>query len=262
MPSHRGLRFGGVADLYERARPSYPAALIAEVVSLLPGPRVVEVGAGTGKATRLLAGHGLNLTCLEPDAAMVAVLRSMIVPAAAPDSRFAPSVAVVESTFEAWQPPSEPFDGLVSAQAWHWTDERRWDRAAGVLRPGGLLALWWNVEIWGTSDVERAVEAAYLASGVSPEESPIWTRVRDKDWPENEFSVHPEFEYLGMRAFPAPHRYKSGDFTDYLDTSSHHRMLDEAVRARLAAGIRSAIDAHGGEISVNRRTHLYIGRRH
>jgi hypothetical protein len=193
------------------------------------------------------------MTCLEPDAGMAAVLRSIIAGT--------PSVTVVETTFEKWGRPADPFDGLVSAQAWHWTDVQRWDRAAGALRSGGLLALWWNVEIWGTGDVERAIEAAYVASGIDPLSSPIWTRVRAKDWPENEFSTHPEFDYLGMRAYPAPHRYTSRDFTDYLDTSSHHRALDDEVRARLSAGIRSAIDQHGGEISVNRRTHLYIGRR-
>jgi SAM-dependent methyltransferase len=251
VPSDRGLRFGGVADLYERARPSYPAELVDDVANLLPGPRVVEVGAGTGKATRLLVQHSLRMTCLEPDPAMAVVLRSIV-----------PSAAVVESTFEAWQPTEEPFDGLVSAQAWHWTDEQRWDRAASVLRPGGLIAVWWNVEIWGTSSVERAIEAAYIANGLDPAEGPIWTHVRDKNWPENEFSVHPRFEYLGMRAYPAPYRYTSKDFSDYLDTSSHHRVLDDEVRARLSAAIRSAVDGHGGEILVNRRTHLYIGRRH
>jgi trans-aconitate methyltransferase len=65
-----------VAELYDRARPSYPAGAIDALLAhgaLAPGDRVIEVGAGTGKATELLAARGLRVLALEPSAEMAAV---------------------------------------------------------------------------------------------------------------------------------------------------------------------------------------------
>ena len=74
-PSHtdrpRRLVFGEVAGLYDRARPSYPASLIDDLVSWAqPGGRALEIGAGTGKATRLLAARGVSVLGIEPSAEM------------------------------------------------------------------------------------------------------------------------------------------------------------------------------------------------
>ena len=109
----RGLTFGSVADRYERYRPTYPTALIDDVVALLPGQRLVEIGAGTGKATRLWAARDLDITAVEPDAAMAAVL--------ARQCADQPRVRIVVASFESWQPDGR-YDGLVAAQSWHWTD--------------------------------------------------------------------------------------------------------------------------------------------
>lgn len=252
MPSDRGLRFGTAAELYERARPSYPAALVDDVVAALPGRRVVEVGAGTGKATALLLGHDLDLVCLEPDPAMAALLRT----------RTGDVAPVVGVTFEDWDGPAEPLDGIVAAQSWHWTAEDRWDRAASLLRPGGLLALWWNVELWGSGELMREMASVYRAHSIDAQRTPLWNGNGEaEDWPENEFAAHPGFEYGGMRSYPAIQSYRAADFADYLDTTSHHRILEDERRASVSAEIRAMIDARGGELTVNRHTRLYTGRR-
>ena len=76
-PSHadrpRRLVFGEVAGLYDRARPGYPASLIDDLVRWAqPGARALEIGAGTGKATRLLAARGVSVLGIEPSAEMAA----------------------------------------------------------------------------------------------------------------------------------------------------------------------------------------------
>ncbi|NUS54743.1 MAG: SAM-dependent methyltransferase, partial [Streptomycetaceae bacterium] len=63
----RARSFGEAADLYERYRPGYPAALYAHIAAAVPGPRVLEIGAGTGIATRQLLAVGLDVVALEPD---------------------------------------------------------------------------------------------------------------------------------------------------------------------------------------------------
>src|SRR4051794_34915885 len=114
MDGEQRLLFGGVAEDYERYRPGYPPALIDDVLAFAgagPGSRVLEVGAGTGKATRLLLERGLRLTCIEPDAEMAAVLR-----------RPCPEAEVVLGGFEQFGPVEPLFDVVCSAQAWHWVE--------------------------------------------------------------------------------------------------------------------------------------------
>src|SRR5438105_8011948 len=75
MEHERRLAFGAVAELYDRARPSYPEALVEDVVALAPlgsPPRALEVGAGTGKATVLFAARGVAVHALAPSAEMAA----------------------------------------------------------------------------------------------------------------------------------------------------------------------------------------------
>src|ERR1700729_3539239 len=112
--AQRASSFGAVADLYDRARPGYPAALFAHIARRLPGPRVLEVGAGTGKATAGLLSLGLEVTCIEPDEQMAAVL--------AQRTAARPPAAIAVSSFEAFTAPGT-YDGLTSGQAWHWTDQ-------------------------------------------------------------------------------------------------------------------------------------------
>jgi hypothetical protein len=88
--------FGAVAQLYDQARPSYPAELFAHLAGHLPGPRVLEVGAGTGKATVGLTALGLEVTCIEPDPDMAAVL--------ADHTAAGPRVRIEVETFEAFRP--------------------------------------------------------------------------------------------------------------------------------------------------------------
>jgi SAM-dependent methyltransferase len=129
----RARSFGAAADVYERARPSYPEAAIDW---LLPeGARtVLDLGAGTGKLTRGLAARGLDVVAVEPLAEMRASLAW-----AAPEAR------ALEGTAEAIPLADDSVDALTVAQAWHWVDpERATAEAARVLRPGGTLGLIWN----------------------------------------------------------------------------------------------------------------------
>ena len=75
--SGRALSFGVVAKAYERFRPGHPVELVNVVMAYAGRPvrTALEIGAGTGKATRLFAQRGVAVTATEPDAAMLAELR-------------------------------------------------------------------------------------------------------------------------------------------------------------------------------------------
>ena len=129
--------FGSGADDYERGRPSYPADVVAWLVAELgigPGRRVVDLAAGTGKLTRLLAPTGCELVAVEP----VAAMRDQF-------ARVLPDVPILEGTAEALPVDDASVDAVVVAQAFHWFDaEAALAELARVLRHGGGLGLVWN----------------------------------------------------------------------------------------------------------------------
>jgi SAM-dependent methyltransferase len=127
--------FSQAAEVYERARPSYPqeaVAWMARRTGLRPGRTVVDVGAGTGKLTRLLVATRARVVAVEP----IAEMRALIGPAAA---------EVLEGTAEALPLPAGAADVVTVAQAFHWFDhERALPELHRVLRAGGFLVLFWN----------------------------------------------------------------------------------------------------------------------
>src|SRR6201986_3186482 len=125
--------FGAPPAAYERGRPPYPPEALDWL--LPPGARrVLDLGAGTGKLTRELAGRGLDVVAVEPLGGMRAEL-----------SRVLPDTPVLEGSAEHIPLPDGSVDAVLAAQAWHWvTPERAAPEVARVLRPGGTLGLVWN----------------------------------------------------------------------------------------------------------------------
>ena len=133
MSDGRGRLFGTVAELYDRYRPDPPAAL-AGPLGDLAGRRVLDVGAGTGKLTRLLVEGGARVSAVEPDDAMRAVLVAR-----------APEVEAVAATAEGLPFEDASFDVVTSSSAWHWFEHPAAElEFARVLRDGGRVVVAWN----------------------------------------------------------------------------------------------------------------------
>ena len=125
----RPTAFEQVVDDYDAARPTYPPELFA---ALPPAGRMLELGAGTGLATRGLLDRGVVATDLGPR--MLGRLHANL-----------PSVPVAVARAEALPFADASFDVVGGAQMWHWVDvPAAAAEVARVLRPGGRLAVWWN----------------------------------------------------------------------------------------------------------------------
>jgi SAM-dependent methyltransferase len=253
----RRLVFGTYADLYDRARPSYPDALVDDVVTLVgPGARALDVGCGTGKATRLLAGRGLTGVGVEAHPAMAEVARSTVSAAGGDAWR------IDVSGFEDWspQPGDTPFDLVTSAQAWHWIDPAvRFHKAHDLLRPGGWLAVFWNAhaERQDAADVQRDIDAVYAR--LAPD-------VGGLPRPEDAGARLPLPEGV---AFDAPltrdyrwrHDYTTAEWTDLVRTHSNHSTMEPARLDELVAAVAEVVDAHGGTYPHTYVTQLWAARR-
>lgn len=270
----RAQSFGGAARIYDEARPSYPAALFVHIAAQLPGPRVLEVGAGTGKATAGLLDLGLEVTCVEPDPAMAAVL--------AEHTATEPGVRIEVETFESFAAEpftAEPFtagffttggtyDGLVSAQAWQYTDPAtRMDRAAALLRPGGFLGLFWSGGFFRRTEVAATIEAIYDEFGLQGQDrpgEPVTTAARlaeiqdPNTWPGDEIAAHPAFEYQGTSTFPWSRDYTADEFGAFLSSTSWYRLMEPEVRDRLLTAITGTLREEFGDlVGVDYATQCY-----
>jgi SAM-dependent methyltransferase len=244
----RAVIFGRDAATYDAVRPDYPPEAIARVEGLVEAKRALEVGAGTGKATVALAREGLDLTCLEPSPQMAAVL----------ESRRLPGVSVETTTFEEWQGEPASMDLVYAAQAWHWVErDTGFEKALSVLRPGGALALLWNVPL----DRYLRHHDLYVrhAPHLLAESDERIKRRDDHDWGADMAAAG----FVDTEKFT--HRWSeeltSERYRALYSTYSDHMMLDESVRTRLLDGLAADVESWGGVVEVEYRTEVFSGRR-
>ncbi|HEY7196317.1 MAG TPA: class I SAM-dependent methyltransferase [Gaiellaceae bacterium] len=129
----RDLSFDLVAEEYERTRPTYPPEIL-DVLPLKGSASVVDLGAGTGKLTRLLTARYREVTAVEPLENMRAVLERVV-----------PGARALAGSAEAIPLEDASVDGVFAAQAFHWFEKAlALPEIARVLRPEGVLALVWN----------------------------------------------------------------------------------------------------------------------
>jgi len=153
--AERAASFARVADAYERARPGYPADAVLWLAGETPCD-VVDLGAGTGKLTRSLAALGHHVVAVEPLPEMLDRLRAAV-----------PGVTAVVGTAESMPLPDDSTDVVACAQAFHWFDHGpALAEIARVLRPGGRVALVWNVRDERVPWVDELSDAMVGRTGV------------------------------------------------------------------------------------------------
>ncbi|MEU7791539.1 class I SAM-dependent methyltransferase [Amycolatopsis sp. NPDC049159] len=226
--------FGTDAERYDRARPPYPEELVTAVRAAGPGPDILDVGCGTGIEARQFAAAGCRVLGVDPDARMAAFARSK-------------GTDVEVATFEDWDPAGRTFDAVVAGQAWHWVDPVTGPaKAARVLRPGGLLAVFAHV-FQPPAAVADALAEAYRRvlpdapfAGESRSAAQLYevmfTGFADGIRASGAFGA-PE-----LRRFTWEKRYTREEWLDFLPTTGGLTRLEPAALAEVLGIVGAAID--------------------
>ncbi len=248
--------FDQIANVYKAARPDYPEALIEDVVSyadLKQGDHVLEVGCGTGQATKAFAKRGFPIVAMDPGPEMLRYARE--------DLAGFSNVELLETTFEAWPTNRGAFRLIIAAQSWHWVSpEMRFTKAAEALSPNGSLAVFGHVPVGLPTELLAQFQDIYLRRtgnwGPPPEVGylPIGPF-------EGWFDESGLFGLVGHRRYPWKWQRTTLSFTDFLRTRSEYVMMEPAKREEMLGEIAKAIDDQGGELTLDYETHLYIARR-
>jgi SAM-dependent methyltransferase len=243
-----GRVFNEVPELYDRVRPTYPDELFADLAAITGMDRrssVLEVGCGTGQATRSLAALGCSVTAVEPGAGLAALARKRLGALA--------NVAVENAAFEEWDDGGRRFDVLVAASSWHWVDPSiGWRRAHDVLHPGGWMALLGNVVVRRPGEPEVYAETADLHERFSPG-NPGWghppledeVRMTDDGW--GLVDDPGRFGATLVRWYPAVQWFDGHGFADLLSSTSLYRRLASDVREPLLDAIAERIRTQLGD---------------
>ena len=257
--------FNQVAELYDRARPAYPARLVTELAMLAgigPGRRVLEIGPGTGQLTVPLARLGCAVTAVELGPDLAAVTRRKL--AGFPDAR------VVVAAFEDWPLPAEPFDAMVSATAFHWIDPViRVRKAAAALRPGGALAIVGTKHVaGGTAAFFEEAQPCY--ERWDPGTPPGGVRLpaaadvmaRERRQADADLAGTGLFAPAEVGQHPAEVAYSATAYTDTLRTYSSMLAMDQEAREGLLRCLAGLIDyRYDGRITMRYLFWLCIARR-
>ena len=245
----RALSFGPIAEAYERFRPGYPVELFDMVMAYAGHPvrTALEIGAGTGKATRLFAQPGIQITATEPDEAMLAELRKHV-----PES-----VRTVQTAFEGLR-PSGTFGLVYAAAALHWTSPvNRWSRMAALLEPAGVFASFGGPVQLADPAVEEAVRVVRTPllerddipspDGTPPEDHMQWpgTELRRSGW------------FTDVRQCVVERRLavSARDYVGYLSTVSAYLVLPASAQERIYSQIMQVLP-ETVEIAADITVHL------
>ena len=235
----RRSSFGAAADLYDSIRPTYPVEAVRWLLGDEPR-RVVDLGAGTGIFSRVVASLGHHVVAVEPDEGM----RGKLVATS-------PGVSAVAGSAEAIPLAEGSVDAVVAAQAYHWFDhDVAHEEIARVLRPGGVFGPIWNVRDESVEWVAELSRRAAFEDGTR-----AW---RDYDV---ERGFGPRFGPVESAQFRHSTLHTVETLVALVQSRSYYITADDAAKARIERGVRQLAGELQEPFELPYVTHAYRARK-
>jgi SAM-dependent methyltransferase len=243
--------FDAVADAYERGRPRYSREVVSLIARLAGGPRIVDVGAGTGRLSEPLLRAGVDVVAVEPLDRMRAILAAKIGHGRALAGR-AEALPLADASV----------DGAVVADAWHWFDgARAADELQRVLRSGGGVVVCVRVVDWdsagGAPAWARELDAVLDALRAAADHPS-----RSGTHRPDELDAHPGFTPVERRDAPFVFRTRRGEILDHLASISVIATLPRPRRQTVLADLEAVLARAGvNTVDVPQVAQLWVTRR-
>lgn len=246
--------FGGAAAAYAEHRPDYAQAAVLWALEPAPGPRVLDLGAGTGKLTATLVALGAKVTAVEPDTAMLNELR-----------RALPTVRALPGTAEAVPLPDASVDAVLAGHALHWFDmDVAGPEISRVLVPGGILAGLWNV-IDNRVDWVARLERVSGSAAIGPRDTLSSWRAETTESHLPSVGLVAKFGSPEQAEFPHGQRRTADSLVATLATKAGLLVMpeqqQEATLERIRAFLASRPETARGEFTVPMLTGVLRVRR-
>ena len=246
--------FDTIPEQFDRYRPRYSKDLfdsLIRVAGIGPGKRVLELGPGTGQATEPVLDTGCDYHAIELGEHLYAKMREKY------GNR--PNFHIVNDDFITHDFGTEKFDMIYSAATIQWIPEAvAFSKTYGLLNPGGTLAM---ILIDGDyrspdealyDDIQKVYDAYF-----KPE-------VLYKDM-RGPFDYRHATDYgytsLERRDFHGERVFTTDEYIAFCGTHCDHIVIPEPYKTRFFAGLRDAVDAHGGRIVFHDTYTLYLAKK-
>jgi SAM-dependent methyltransferase len=238
-----GSSFGAAAAAYAEHRPDYAQAAVRWALEPAPGPRVLDLGAGTGKLTAALVALGAEVIAVEPDPAMLTELR-----------RALPAVRALPGSAEAVPLPDGSVDAVLSGNAMHWFDMAvAGPEIARVLAPGGTLAGLWNV-VDDRVDWVAGLARVSGSAAIGSRDTPASWRAETADMHLPKTGVAARFGSPEQAEFPHGQRRTADSLVSTLATRAGMLVMPEQEReatlGRTRAFLASRPETARGEFTL------------
>ncbi len=248
----RALSFGAIAEAYEKFRLGYPVEIVDRITAYADRTvaTALEIGAGTGKATRIFAQRGILVTATEPDSEMVKQLRKYV-----PET-----VSVVPAAFEDLGLDAT-YALVYAAASFHWTRaEGRWERLIALLEPGGVFASFGGPPELADPSMRQAMRSALMPFVITDNVvAADGTQVGDhRRWPSSELVACGRFVDVQHSVIERRLTMSVRDYVGELSTTSAHLQLSTADRDSVTRQLLAALPA---VVEINADITIHLARR-
>lgn len=249
---HDKTVFNRVAPLYDKMRPNYPQALYIDIFSykaITSASAALEIGIGTGQATRPILETGCTLTAVELGDSLSAF--------AANKFRSYPNFSIITAPFPEVPFSDNTFDLIYSATAFHWIpEESGYTKVFSLLKSGGIFARFSNhpAPAKDNPQLHSALQKIYTEDKTMPPHSPNSAKS-----PEEVAQIPLKYGFTDteLHLYHRTRTFTAAEYTDLLRTYSDHNSRPPKFHAKIAA----AIDANGGKINVFDTIDLQLARK-
>lgn len=256
----RNESFDKVAKTYDEVRPSYPEKLINDIIektNLKTNDRLLEVGAGTGKATIQLAEKGFNIHCVELGEKQAEILRDKC-------SNY-PEVTVDVDSFEQWETTEHREFGLIySAQAFHWIDpEIKYKKCHSLLKEKGHIALFWYQPSDEVTEIGCEINSMMkkYVPDFSNDEVKKDTHIETIEMRKSEIISSGLFKNVQVFEYVFENKLDTEKYIKVFESYSKFAILDDNMKSKLRKEIESIVNNHGGYVKSKLIFSLFIGEK-